>query len=246
MEDLANERQAVVEQITDLGLEPVNAEALLPNGAGSWDLLADEIASSHIFVLLMGDRYGWVPTSGIGGGSGKSVTHLEVDRAKASGLPILPFLKRLKYGTDSTSEDAVKRDSFRKQIGTWEDGHFRAEFDLALDLGRKVRKALLDVFQDTYLKRAVRQVDAAGRTPAEAFVPVLPTPSSNPSLADELLLAGAGFSISAGYPTASSLVDVLGKRLRLSMDGPEMLARHSFAEIASFAERRMGRAHRTA
>ncbi|NEJ01296.1 DUF4062 domain-containing protein [Rhizobium ruizarguesonis] len=30
MEDLANERQSVVEQIAGLGLEPVNAEGLLP------------------------------------------------------------------------------------------------------------------------------------------------------------------------------------------------------------------------
>ncbi|WP_308814313.1 DUF4062 domain-containing protein [Sphingomonas sp. GV3] len=241
MEDLANERQAVVEQIADLGLEPVNAEGLLPNGATSWDLLADEIASSHIFVLLMGDRYGWVPTSGAGAGSGKSVTHLEVDLARISGLPVLPFVKRLKYGTDSTSEDAVRRDTFRKQIGEWKDGHFRAEFDLALDLARKVRKALLDVFQDTYLKRAVRQVNSAGSKLTYEPATVPPEPAGATRLAEALLLAGAGFSISAGYPTASSLADVLGKRLGLSMNGPEMLARHSFAEIASFAERRLGR-----
>ena len=241
MEDLANERQAVVEQIADLGLEPVNAEGLLPTGAGSWDLLADEIAKSHVFVLVMGERYGWIPSSGVGAGTGKSVTHLEVDCARKYGLPVLPFLKRLRYGADATSSDAVLRDRFRKQIGDWEDGHFRAEFDLALDLGRKVRTALLDIFQDTYLKRAVRQVDAAGRKPVDKAAPVPTATGGNIGLAQALLLAGAGFSISAGYPNASSLADVLGKRLGLSMDGPDMLARHSFAEIASFAEGRMGR-----
>lgn len=111
MEDLANERQSVVEQVADLGLEPVNAEGLLPNGAASWDLLAEEIQTSHIFVLLMGGRYGWIPTSGPGANQGKSVTHLETDLAKASGLPILPFVKRLKYGADSTSDDAFQRDN---------------------------------------------------------------------------------------------------------------------------------------
>lgn len=243
MDDLVNERESVVEQIKALGLEPVNAEGLLPNGASSWDLLADEIATCHIFVLLLGDRYGWVPTGGSGANTGKSVTHLETDLAKFSGLPILPFEKLLKYGADSTSDDAVRRDAFRKEIGAWEDGQFHAKFNRALDLGRIVREALLGVFQDTYLKRAVRRIDEASRASTEGAVPVLSTPAPIPTdAAFELLLAGAGFSISAGYPTANSLAEVLGKRLGLSLNGPEMLARHSFAEIASFAEKKMGRA----
>src|SRR5688572_15398796 len=100
MEDLANERQAVVQQVRGLGLEPVNAEGLLPNGATSWNLLADEIQASHIFVLILGDRYGWIPTTGYGAGLGKGVTHLETDLARAAKIPILPFMKKLKYGAD--------------------------------------------------------------------------------------------------------------------------------------------------
>ncbi|NEJ01295.1 DUF4062 domain-containing protein [Rhizobium ruizarguesonis] len=63
-------------------------------------MLATEIENSHIFLLLMGDRYGWIPTGGPGGTLGKSVTHLETKLAKTSGIPILPFVKRLKYGAD--------------------------------------------------------------------------------------------------------------------------------------------------
>jgi hypothetical protein len=243
MEDLANERQSVVQQVAGLGLEPVNAEGLLPNGAGSWDLLADEIENSHIFVLLMGDRYGWIPDRGPGAARDKSVTHLEVDLARASGLPILPFVKRLKYGADSASPDAIRRDKFRKEVGAWEDGQFRAEFDLAIDLGHKVREALQDVFQDTYLKRAVRKKELSSAPSLQAIDQVPPVPLAvSGTSAGSVLLAGAGFSISAGYPTASSLAEILGNRLGLTLNGSEMLARHSFAEIASFAERKMGRA----
>ncbi|WP_162801229.1 DUF4062 domain-containing protein [Azospirillum brasilense] len=243
MEDLANERQAVVEQVRGLGLEPVNAEGLLPNGETSWNLLADEIRTSHVFILILGDRYGWIPTTGYGAGQNKGVTHLEVDLARSLNIPILPFFKKLKYGSDASSDDAVRRDHFRTEIGDWSKGIFRAEFDWAIDLGQKVRTALLDVFQDTYLKQLVRKLEAGRSTITE--------PTSQPPLGfgsgpqrspSSILFAGAGFSIAAGYPTASALAEILGQRLGLQSSGVEILSRHSFTDVAALAEAKLGRA----
>ncbi|MFU1607563.1 DUF4062 domain-containing protein [Sulfitobacter pontiacus] len=243
MEDLANERAEVVQQIKDIGLEPVNAEGVLPNGGTSWDVLANEIASSHIFVLILGGRYGWIPTSGYGKGSNKSVSHLELDYARLHGLPILPFQKRLSYGADSTSDDAKRRDTFRSEVGEWDDGHFRQDFDLAIDLGKRVRAALIDVFQDTFLKRQVKKAQSSSQTSRAEFDVTFTTSKVADQIEERgmILFAGAGFSVAAGYPTASSLAEVLGQRAGLDNSGPEILARHSFADIASYAETKLGR-----
>lgn len=241
MEDLVNERRAVFAQIKDLELIPVNAEGLLPNGASSWNLLKHEIETSNIFVLILGERYGWIPKAGPGAGQEKSVTHLEVDVARAAGIPILPYFKNLKYETQSRSRDAKRRDAFRQEISDWENGHFRTLFDFADELGLKVRKGLQSMFMDSFLKEAVRRTAPIGANPHT--IPPSPQAVVRKEILDSrgVLLAGAGLSVSAGYPTASSMAEVLGERLGIAMSGSEMLARHSFAEIASFAERTLGR-----
>jgi hypothetical protein len=74
MDDLGNERRAVVGRVKALNLEPVNAEGLLPNGATSWSVITNEIASSHLFVLILGERYGWIPTEGYGAPAGSALS----------------------------------------------------------------------------------------------------------------------------------------------------------------------------
>jgi hypothetical protein len=241
MEDLVNERRAVFAQIEDLELIPVNAEGLLPNGASSWSLLKHEIETSNIFILILGDRYGWIPKTGPGAGQDKSVTHLEVEVARAAGIPILPYFKGLKYETRSLSHDAKRRDAFRREISDWESGHFRTMFEFADELGLKVRKGLQSMFLDSFLKEAVRKTAPIDANP-DTIPPSLPAIVRKANLDTRgVLLAGAGLSVSAGYPTASSMAEVLGERLGIGMSGSEMLARHSFAEIASFAEQKLER-----
>lgn len=242
MEDLANERQSVIEQVSDLQLEPVNAEGLLPNGSNSWNLLESEIKSSHIFILILGSQYGWIPKEGYGANTNKSVTHLETDLAKSLGIPIFPFIKKLKYGTDSSSDDAVRRDNFRKEISSWNEGVFRAEFDLAIDLGKKVKKALLDIFQDTFVKQSIRKIAAsqlsiAGQSTELAYF----SKNIHENKVKQVLFAGAGLSLAAGYPSANTLVDVLAQNLSLHRSGAELLSRYSFSELASLFITQIGR-----
>lgn len=242
MDDLANEREAVVEAIKSLNLEPVNAEGILPNGGTSWEVLEPEIRSSHLCILLLGERYGWVPTEGYGADLGKSVTHLEIDIAREQGVPILPFFKTLKYGTDSASKDASLRDQFRREIGEWNGGHYRGEFKLASDLRTSVTKALLDVFTDSYLKSAVKARVASASAPplmAQTFANQGPrkTPVNSAS-PPEVLFAGAGLSLSAGYPSANALAGILGRALNLAQ---ERVERHSLAQLFDVAETTLGR-----
>ena len=242
MDDLANEREAVVEAIKSLNLEPVNAEGILPNGGTSWDVLELEIRTSMICILIQGDRYGWIPTEGYGAGRDKSVTHLEIDVAREEEIPILPFFKKLKYGADSTSSDAVRRDRFRNEIGDWTNGLFRGEFNLASDLKGIVIQALLDVFTASYLRTAVqtRVSSTAAEMPARlAFGNIrLRNVPRDVSTRSEVLFAGAGMSLSAGYPSADALAGVIGQALGLD---PGQTSRHSLSELFEVAEITLGR-----
>lgn len=73
MKDLGDARRAVVERLRSLNLEPVNAEEMSPDGRSSWDVIRSEIDTSNLFILLSGESYGWIPTSGPGAGEGRSV-----------------------------------------------------------------------------------------------------------------------------------------------------------------------------
>lgn len=242
MEDLANERASVVDAIKRLNFEPVNAEGILPTGGNSWEVLAPEILSCGICILIQGDRYGWIPTSGYGAGQGKSVTHLEIDIARSQKIPILPFFKTLKYGADSTSPDAMLRDKFRKEIGDWKDGLFRGEFNLASDLGEKVFQALLDVLTESYLRTAVQarvEMTATPLSNTPAFGPLAPAHLlANPSAPQEVLFAGAGLSLGAGLPSANALAGVLGRELGLD---PSLTSHHSLAQLFDVAQDMLGR-----
>jgi Domain of unknown function (DUF4062)/SIR2-like domain len=245
MEDLANERAAVVNQLRAFNIEPVNAEGLLPTGGTSWDVLVDEIRSSHLFVLILGDSYGWKPTKGYGANSNKSVTHLEADLAKSAGLPVLPFFKILKYKskTERTLDEDL-RDKFRAEIEDWATGFFRAEFRLANDLAQKVRDALLDIFFASYLKERVRSSVATSGPlpPGHGIIAKLELPPLPPQISrgGGVLFAGAGMSLSAGYPTASLLSEHLCRLIGLQGTGEQMLSRHRFAEIAALAKDTIG------
>ena len=107
MKDLANERAAVRRRLEEFNFEPVNAENLGPTGANSWDRLAPEIQSCDLLILLMGERYGWIPPTGPEAKLKRAITEREVDEAKRCGIPVLPFLKRLEesplFGPTNTS-----------------------------------------------------------------------------------------------------------------------------------------------
>src|SRR6266545_326371 len=210
MRDLANERDAVERAVRGLNFEPVSAEGWLPNGSSAWERIEKEIASSDIFVLLIGERYGWSPESGPRAGEGKSVTHLEVLRARDLGLPILPFLKRLAYDAPRDTHDAQRRDALREEVAAWKDGHLATEFDLASDLEGKVLSSLVGVMAEAFRNRQNRErAQRAGALarppgPVSAPLPVLLPPAlvEHARRRRVLLFAGAGMSLLAGYPSA--------------------------------------------
>src|SRR5262245_26301470 len=109
MRDLRNERRAVCRRLAEFNFEPVNAEEWAPGGDSSWGQIREEIEASDIFVLLLGDRYGWIPEIGPESEHRLSVTHLEYHAAVDHELPILPFLRNLDYDAERDTDDARRR-----------------------------------------------------------------------------------------------------------------------------------------
>jgi hypothetical protein len=222
MKDLANERDAVCRRLREFNFEPINAEAWLPGGKDAWTRIDQEIDSSDVFVLLLGERYGWIPNEGPQAGTGLSVTHLEYKAARERDIPILPFLRKLGYDTERESEDAKKRDAFRSEIAAWAGGGVVKEFTLARDLADSVGHALVALLTDDFLSDRIRAraatVDRSARLLQSerraASKVTLPAPLVEAVARREaVLLAGSGISHGAGLPAASVFVEHMAQIL---------------------------------
>lgn len=152
MDDLRNERRAVRNGLLEFNFEPVNAENLAPNGAVWWTRIGVELEECDVIILFLGDTCGWVPTSGPQAGSGKSVTHLEFERARELGLPVLGFIPR--YFSAPTAKERRRREDFRRLIENWDTGVFRSEFDLADDLAEEPGRAMIELLSGHYPHRS--------------------------------------------------------------------------------------------
>ena len=221
MRDLQNERTEIVSRISALGLEPVNAEGFLPGGRTSWEKIEEEMRSSHIFVLVLGETYGWEPDEGYGAGSGLSVTHLEYQLAKEIGLPILPFAKELEYTSRERTASQISRDAFRSEVEGWQDGVIRAKFKLAKDLGESVQRAVVEYLCEPHLKKVIGEQDQR----VQGSLPIVSEqPRHDVKIEQEIgdlrgnacLLAGAGMSLGAGYPSALAFSESLLRGLGIS------------------------------
>lgn len=225
MRDLANERDLVCRKLIDFNFEPVNAEGLLPTGFSSWDKLSREIRSCDLFILILGEKYGWIPDKGPRSEEGLSVTHLEYKEAQLLGIPILPFVMELPYLTDSQSGDAKRRDDFRKEVMNWDNGHFVSTFKLATDLAEKTGRAVIDLLSDEFQDSAIRKrasfvsgnanglkrdvlsiTDPSDSIPADLILRI--------KKREAVLFAGAGVSLSAGLPSAAAFSEKLAQVIR--------------------------------
>jgi hypothetical protein len=260
MKDLKNERAAVAEIIAGFNFEPVNAELWATSTLNSWQTILGELESSHLFVLLLGERYGWVPTRGPGADRGLSVTEMEFDRARELGKPVLAFLQKLDPDSPRDSPDAQRAKAFRDRITNWETGYFVRKFDAARDLAREVASALGAFLSDRLLEleEQAHRLQQRSRSVADAPVSQAPTPARLPppvlprtlieavARRQAVLLAGAGMSLAAGYPSARALGEVLLAYRDGESALPEVARGASFEELAGEFEATFGKQALTA
>lgn len=232
MKDLPNERYEVFERLKSFNLEPVMAEELPTSSGGIWPTIKKEIGQCDIFILISGARYGWVPDEGPEAERELSVTHLELEEARSLGLPILVFQQRPPEDMNRETEDAKRWAKFRESFKNWKDGYFVAkEFWLARELANQAGAAVMNLLFDNFWQQKERkreeerheletlreQVRLGETSPAASSESDLP-----PDLVDAVasrravLFAGAGFSLSAGFPSAQLFAERLKQIVRES------------------------------
>lgn len=120
----AGARQAVL----DLGFEPVMAEDFEAQPNTPQVACLNGLRKSDAVLLLLGDRYGAVQPSG------KSATHEEFEEARDR-KPVIPLLMKAAHREPSQSD-------FIDEVGRWETGLFRNEFQSAEELRSLAVRAL--------------------------------------------------------------------------------------------------------
>lgn len=235
MKDLPNERYAVLEKLKSFNFAPVIAEELPSASEPSWPTIQKEIRQCEIFVVISGARYGWIPTEGPEAERGLSVTHLELEEAKQRRLPILAFLQRLPEGVNRDTEEARRLTQFREALTSWAAGYFVAKhFELAVDLANQVAEAVMNLLFDKFWQDKEEKHEAEQReleALRKQIVSGVPSPAT-PEVQDlpselvqaiasrrAVLFAGAGFSLSAGFPSAMLFTERLMQVVRYSVPG---------------------------
>lgn len=254
MENLVNERDLVCRKLEEFNFEPVSAEEMYPNNGTSWQRVSSEVADSDVFVLLIGESYGWVPPEGEMCEHDKSVTHLEYDKAHELDIPVLVFIKRLdeKAGRDN-SEQANRRREFTSQVQHWKDGRFRMSFDKAFDLADKVGAALVNFLTEAYLKGPYLSLipkseittpnDLSHKTtvPGLSALPIKLIHSVVDG--DAVLFVGAGMSLDFGFPSAMVFAQLLKNKIKEELGEAHYacLAGADFFGVATDVQAKLGR-----
>lgn len=126
-------RQATRKAVIAAGGDPLLIEDFPSLNVSSRTACLDGVKDSDIFVLVVGDRGGWIAPSG------KFVIEEEYEEAKRRKLPILIFVQNV--SRDAPSENLVER------ISNYVSGHFRKTFNSSNDLEKIIESSLNPLIQ---------------------------------------------------------------------------------------------------
>lgn len=135
IDDLIAERSAVDTSLSETEIfDVVRTETLPAAEQSSRKVCLDGVATTELFVLIVGRRYGFVPPSN--NPDQLSVTHLEYLEAKRLGRPVFAFLQD---GVEPEEQVA----NLIKDIEDFNEGVFRKRWESVAALQHEVRRALL-------------------------------------------------------------------------------------------------------
>lgn len=109
LDDLADERAAALATIAEVGQvkHTYRADEKSPVAA-----CVGDVRACHLYVGILGMRYGWVPGAADGGDGSKSITELEYEScvdAAGQAIPRLMFLKQTDAGIPAKFIDALSQ-----------------------------------------------------------------------------------------------------------------------------------------
>ena len=126
--DFEEFRQAARKAVELMGDRPVMCEDFGARPYASDLACIAEVESSDVYIVILGDKYGYVTPAGI------SVTQSEFRAAKATGRPVLAFVQ------DCAMEDSQA--TFRKEVEDYATGLFRGSFKDTESLKDAIIKSL--------------------------------------------------------------------------------------------------------
>ncbi|MBT1848404.1 DUF4062 domain-containing protein [Enterobacter ludwigii] len=91
--DLYVARKKIIETVLSLYHFPVGMEMFSADDSEQWDIIKETIEASDYYVIIIGQKYGSIASSGI------SYTEMEYDYAKELGVPVLAFIRNPDVGT---------------------------------------------------------------------------------------------------------------------------------------------------
>lgn len=135
IDDLREARAGVDEDLAAVEIfEVIRVETLPATGEPSRRVCLDEVASADALVLILGDRYGFVPE--LNNPEGLSVTHLEYREGKRLRKPIFAFVR------DGATPDA-RLARLIQELSDFDHGVLRKKWASVEELRREVRRSLL-------------------------------------------------------------------------------------------------------
>jgi len=152
IQDLQEERAGAVRAIRMLRQQPVFSESFGAQSDSPDQVIFDRLDTCHVYIGIFGSRYGSIPE----GAEGKSVTHLEFERARGLGLDILVFEQA---GVADREPILVK---FMQHIKGYKEGYLVERFETIGELEEKVDFALLGLLAKSYVEAFQERNNVSG------------------------------------------------------------------------------------
>jgi hypothetical protein len=153
-EDLKDFADRVIRVVQLLQWIPIDHRDWAPNGVRTVPLCRQQVQDSDIVVLLVAQRYGWIPPREQGGDGKTSITQMEYQWAREFGKPVVPYLladKATKWPrarVEWRSNPKVKQplEAFRAELREYAAAFFTEDPDSVtekLQLGLQAAEALI-------------------------------------------------------------------------------------------------------
>lgn len=154
IQDLQEERASVVRAIRMLRQQPVFSESFGAQSDSPDQVIFDRLDTCHVYVGIFGSRYGSVPNKA----EGKSVTHMEFERARELDVDILVFEQA------GVTDREPKLVELLKHIKEYREGHLVERFDTVDELEEKVEFAVLGLLARRFIARSKDRVGNSSST----------------------------------------------------------------------------------
>ena len=130
-----DERTVACNAVKATGAIPILSENFVASPKDPRSVCLTEVEKSNVYVGILGDKYGWVSSSGL------SVTHEEYEHAKKLAIPRYIFI--------SEGAKEPKQADLINQIESYERGVFRNKYSNTSDLYDKIYAALISEVEAT-------------------------------------------------------------------------------------------------